>query len=75
MTVADWKQVYRTVDELDPTIKQHLFCGEQGIVTEQQMQVVYLMRIGLTNTQIQNLTNLSRQTIWRWRKKYLAFTS
>lgn len=75
MTAADWKQVYRTVDELDPTCKQHLFGGEQGIVSEQQMQVVYLMRIGLTNTQIQNLTNLSRQTIWRWRKKYLAFNS
>ncbi|MBQ9169700.1 MAG: hypothetical protein IJ148_02595 [Bacteroidaceae bacterium] len=75
MTAADWKQVYHAVDELDQTFKQRLPSGEMGTVTEQQMQIMYLMRIGLTNMQIQNVTNLSRQTIWRWRKKYLAFNS
>jgi len=43
---------------------------ELGNFTEQQMQVCYLMRIGLAKPQIQNMTNLSRVTIWRWVKKY-----
>ncbi len=29
-----------------------------------------VMRIGLSKPQIQNMTNLSRVTIWRWVKKY-----
>jgi hypothetical protein len=41
-----------------------------GTFTEQQIQVCYLMRIGLSKHQIQNITNLSRVTIWRWEKKY-----
>lgn len=43
---------------------------ELDTFTEQQMQVCYLMRIGLSKTQIQNMTNLSRVTIWRWVKKF-----
>ena len=42
---------------------------ELGTFTEQQMQVCYLMRIGLSKTQIQNMTNLSRSTVWRWVNK------
>ena len=72
MTPADWRQVYRIVDELDQTFREQLL-KELGIITDNQMQIVYLMRMGLPNSQIENLTNLSRQTIWRWRKKYLAF--
>ena len=39
--------------------------NELGNYTEQQQQVCYLMRIGLSNPQIQNMTNLSRPTVWR----------
>lgn len=66
---ADWKQIYQAIDELYPTFKDRLL-QELGAFTEQQMQVCYLMRIGLTKPQIQNMTNLSRVTIWRWIKKY-----
>ena len=58
MTSADWKQFY------------HALLKKLGNFTEQQMQVCYLMRIGLSKPQIQNMTNLSRVTIWRWVKKY-----
>lgn len=69
MTSADWKQLYQAVDELYPDFKDRL---QEKLVTftEQQMQVCYLMRIGLAKPQIQNLTNLSRVTVWRWVKKY-----
>ena len=69
MTSADWKQLYQAVDELYPDFKDKLLT-ELGMFTEQQMQVCYLMRIGLSKPQIQNMTNLSRVTVWRWVKKY-----
>ena len=69
MTAADWKRLYQAVGELHPTFKDRLL-RELGTFTEQQMQVCYLMRIGLSKTQIQNMTNLSRSTVWRWVKKY-----
>jgi len=69
MRTADWKQLYQAVDELYPLFKDRLL-KELGNFTEQQMQVCYLMRVGLTKPQIQNMTNLSRVTIWRWVKKY-----
>ena len=57
------------MDELNPLFKDRLL-KELGTFTEQQMQVFYLMRIGLSKPQIQNMTNLSRVTVWRWVKKY-----
>ena len=69
MKAADWKQLYQAVDELYPTFKDKLL-KELGTFTEQQMQVCYLIRIGLSKPQIQNMTNLSRVTVWRWVKKY-----
>lgn len=69
MSSADWKQLYKAVDELYPAFKDKMI-KELVTFTEQQMQVCYLMRIGISKTQIQNMTNLSRVTIWRWFKKY-----
>ena len=69
MTLPDWKQLYQAVDELYPNFKDQLI-KELGTFTEQHMQVCYLMRIGLSKPQIQNMTNLSRVTVWRWVKKY-----
>lgn len=40
-----------------------------GKFTEQQQQVCYLLSIGLTNTQIENLTDIPHVTVWRWVKK------
>ena len=69
MTSVDWKQLYHAVDELYPSFKDRL-AKKLATFTEQQMQVCYLMRIGLTNSQIHNITNVSRATVWRWVKKY-----
>jgi len=69
MTAAEWKQLYCAVDELYPSFKDKLV-KELGNYSEQQQQVCYLMRIGLSNPQIQNMTDLSRATVWRWVKKY-----
>ncbi|MGN1230244.1 MAG: hypothetical protein ACI4T5_11415 [Prevotella sp.] len=69
MKSSDWRQLYQAVDELYPLFKDKLI-KELGNFTEQQMQVCYLIRIGLSKLQIQSMTNLSRVTIWRWVKKY-----
>ena len=69
MKTADWRQLYQAVDELYPLFRDRLL-KELGNFNEQQMQVCYLMRAGLSKSQIQNMTNLSRVTIWRWVKKY-----
>ena len=69
MTFAEWRELYRAVDELYPDFKNQLFAN-LGKFTEQQMQVCYLIRIGLDKPEIQNLTSLSRTTVWRWFKKY-----
>ncbi len=69
MTNDDWSRLYAAVDKLDPGFKENIIETFDHF-TEQQMQVLYLMRIGLTNPQIQQLTNLPRVTIWRWTKKY-----
>lgn len=69
MTSAEWKRLYQAVDELYPSFKDRIL-RELGTFTEQQQQVCYLMRIGLSKPQIQNMTNLSRVTVWRWVKKF-----
>lgn len=69
MESADWKQLFKAVDELHPTFKDRLL-KELGNFTEDQKRVCYLMRIGLSKLQIKNMTNLARVTIWRWTKKY-----
>lgn len=69
MSASEWKQLYNAVDELYPNFR-NLLLERMGSFTEQQMQVCYLMRIGLAKPQIQNMTNLSRVTVWRWVKKY-----
>lgn len=69
MNAMEWKQLYGAVDELYPLFRERLL-NELDSFTEQQMQVCYLMRIGLSKPQIQNITDLSRATIWRWVKKY-----
>jgi len=39
-------------------------------LNDQQMQVCYLMRIGMSNPQIRNITDFPRTTIWRWTKTF-----
>ena len=75
MKPADWKQLYQAVDALYPSFKD-LLLKNIGSFSEQQMQVCYLMRIGMSPKQIQGITNLSRVTVWRWTKKFdWVFTS
>ncbi|MGN0216062.1 MAG: hypothetical protein ACI4BG_05940 [Prevotella sp.] len=69
MTAEDWRRLYAAVNEIHPDFRS-LLTERLGRFTEEQMQVCYLVRAGLTNPQIQNLTGLPRATVWRWVKKF-----
>lgn len=69
MKPADWKRLYNAVDELYPLFKDRMLKNVESF-TEKKMQMCYLMRIGLSDMQIRNLTGLSRTTAWRWAKDF-----
>jgi len=67
MSSSDWQRFYHAVDELQPDLTERI-AQHLGKFNEQQQQVCYLS-IGLTNTQIENLTDIPHVTVWRWVKK------
>ena len=69
MSPDDWRQFYQIVDEQDPKFKDEVR-DNLGVFTEQQMQFCYLLHMGFSKPKIQNITDLSRVTVWRWEKKY-----
>lgn len=69
MSGTEWQKFYHAVDELQPNLSGKL-AHHLGKFTEQQQQVCYLLSIGLSNTQIENLTNIPHVTVWRWVKKF-----
>ena len=69
MTASEWQRFYHAVDELQPTLSEKL-AKHLGKFSEQQQQVCYLMSIGLSNIQIENLTDIPHVTVWRWVKKF-----
>lgn len=66
---ADWKRLFSAVDSVYPDFSDMLL-SRVTVLNNQQMQVCYLMRIGMSNPQIRNITDLPRTTIWRWTKSF-----
>ena len=69
LSTDDWDNLYIAVDKQFPTFKDQII-NELGDITNEKIQFCYLLRIGLSKTQIQNIMSVSRATIWRWEKKY-----
>lgn len=65
----DWKELFSAINSVYPDFSDMLLSRTIAL-NEQQMQVCYLMRIGMSNPQIRNVTDLPRTTIWRWTKTY-----
>ena len=65
LSATEWQQLYSAVNSLYPDFKDSLV-SRDGNLSEQQMQMCYLMRIGLTGPQINNVVDISRTTVWRW---------
>ncbi|MGN0234360.1 MAG: hypothetical protein ACI4B5_08075 [Bacteroidaceae bacterium] len=70
-----WKQFITAVDNLYPLYHNDVI-KTLGVMKKNQLRVCYLLKAGLSNTQIQNLvTDVSRATVWRWIKKYQTLLS
>lgn len=69
MSAWEWQKLYSAVDDIQPDLTEKIV-SHLGRFTEQQQQVCYLLSIGLTNTQIENLTDIPHATVWRWRRKF-----
>ena len=67
--MAEWKQLYKAVDELYPNFHETILKQPERL-SEKEMQVMYLLRIGLSKRQIMNMTDMARVTIWRWEKRF-----
>lgn len=70
MRTEDWQGLGSAVEELYPGISERILAHSGGHISEMQLRICHLMCIGLSNPQIQALTNTPRATIWRWAKKY-----
>ena len=68
LTNEDYGRIFAIVNNIYPNFKAKLLLNN-GSLSELQMRVCYLMRIGLTGPQINNIVDVSRSTIWRWLKK------
>lgn len=69
MDEVDWKRLFSAVDSVYPDFSDMLL-SQTTALNDQQMQVCYLMRIGMSNPQIRNITDLPHTTIWRWTKTF-----
>lgn len=67
---GDWKDLFAAVNaqypgfETDIQVKMHR-------ITEPLLRICYLLKIGMTNPQIENITNYPHQTVWRRVKKVI----
>lgn len=66
---ADWGSLYQAVDRQNPSFIQEL-AEKLGTFDEKQKQFCYLIKMGLSNGQIENILDVSHATIWRWSNKY-----
>lgn len=69
LSAYEWKQFIAAIDKKYPTFKSALLHTFKKM-SEQQLQVYYMAKIGLTNPQMQNITDLPRTTLWRWSKAF-----
>lgn len=74
MTAKEWNILIQAVDELYPEFSSAL-ADKLGRIDKNELHVCYLMRIGLTNPQIINVTSLPHSTVWRWTKKFEWITT
>lgn len=66
------EQESRVIEEVNsayPLFAQQMLKDRKKF-SENQFLICYLMRLGLSKNDIQNLTNVSRSTIWRYYRSY-----
>lgn len=65
----DWKELFSTVNKMYPNFEAEIL---QKIIklTQDIRMICYLLKIGMSNPQIEHITGIPRQTVWR-KVKYI----
>lgn len=69
MKKRDWEEFHNAVYELYPSLGEKMVEHLGTRISDQQILLCHLIRIGLTNPEIQRLTNIPKVTVWRWARK------
>ena len=67
----DWRSLYSAVESMYPGFKETVMSVPRN--PDLSIKTAYLIKIGLNNSQIANLTNSSRQTVWDRVKKVRGY--
>ena len=70
MTELDWKRFHNAVNELYPDFTDMMVTHLGKKINNKQLLFCELMRVGITNPQIQVLMDMPKATVWRWANKY-----
>ncbi|MBQ0048817.1 MAG: hypothetical protein KBT12_01045 [Bacteroidales bacterium] len=70
MTDLDWKKFHRAVNDLYPDFADRMVVHLGKKINDKQLLFCELMRVGITNPQIQVLMDMPKATVWRWAKRY-----
>lgn len=70
MTELDWKNFHNAVNELYPYFADEMVTHLGKKINDKQLLFCELMRVGITNPQIQVLMDMPKATVWRWAKRY-----
>ena len=68
LSPKEWNRFYKAIDSIWPDFNEQM-CAEDKEITEDRKRVLYLNLAGFSNAQIQNLTGLSRTTVWRIKRE------
>lgn len=68
LSATEWKSLYKAVNTLYPDFKTQITLLLDNL-SEQQLRLCYLLKMGLLKHQICNIMGLSRSTLWRMEKE------
>ena len=72
LTSKQWSELISFINDRYPTFSQKIVT-KLGPISEKQMHICYLLKMGFTNTEICNIMkDCSRSTIWRWKNRLKA---
>ena len=72
LTSKQWSELISFINDRYPTFSQKIVT-KHGPISEKQMHICYLLKMGFTNTEICNIMkDCSRSTIWRWKNRLKA---
>lgn len=70
MKELDWKRFHNAVNKLYPDFADRILMHSKKKISDKQLLFCQLIRVGITNRQIQILLDMPKATVWRWANKY-----